>query len=191
MRSDLPADRLHRRLGVRPDDADAEPEADCEADPDCDARALWPHWRPDSVPGRRDRWWDTVRADPGRAGAIALGALAALAVLVTVFTLIRAHPAPVVSAKLPPVQPVSTTAGRSAGPPPMSDQPVVVSVVGLVKTPGVVTLSPGARVADAVSAAGGALDGADGIGLNLARRLADGEQVVVGIAAAPGGPAAL
>ena len=67
----------------------------------------------------------------------------------------------------------------------------MVSVVGLVKTPGLVTLTPGARVDDAVSAAGGALDGADTVGLNLARRLADGEQVVVGLAPAPGEPAAL
>ena len=67
----------------------------------------------------------------------------------------------------------------------------MVSVVGLVKTPGLVTLTPGARVDDAVSAAGGVLDGADTVGLNLARRLTDGEQVVVGLAPPPGEPAAL
>ncbi len=50
------------------------------------------------------------------------------------------------------------------------------------------TLSSGARIADAVSAAGGALDGADLIGLNMARRVADGEQIIVGIAAPPGEP---
>ncbi len=48
------------------------------------------------------------------------------------------------------------------------------------------TLAPGARIADAVSAAGGALDGADMLGLNLARRVTDGEQIVVGIAAPAG-----
>ena len=56
----------------------------------------------------------------------------------------------------------------------------VVSVVGLVHQPGLVTLAPGSRIADAVSAAGGALNGADLIGLNLAGRVADGQQIVVG-----------
>ena len=39
-----------------------------------------------------------------------------------------------------------------------------MSVVGLVHKPGLVTLSSGARIADALTAAGGALDGADLIG---------------------------
>jgi len=67
-------------------------------------------------------------------------------------------------------------------------EPVVVSVVGLVHTPGLVTLEPGARIADALDAAGGALDGADMLGLNMARRVTDGEQIVVGIGAPPGQP---
>lgn len=57
---------------------------------------------------------------------------------------------------------------------------MVVSVVGLVHTPGLVTLAPGARIADALQAAGGAVDGADTVGLNMARQLGDGEQIVVG-----------
>jgi competence protein ComEA len=68
---------------------------------------------------------------------------------------------------------------------------VVVSVVGLVHKPGLVTLTPGARIADALTAAGGTLDGADLIGLNMARRVTDGEQIIVGIVAAPGQPAAM
>ena len=79
-------------------------------------------------------------------------------------------------------------AGRA---PPKPEEPVVVSVVGLVHTPGLVTLNPGARIADALSAAGGALDGADLIGLNMARRVTDGEQIIVGIAGPPGEPAAM
>ncbi len=63
-----------------------------------------------------------------------------------------------------------------------------MSVVGLVHKPGLVTLSSGARIADALSAAGGALDGADLLGLNMARRVTDGEQIIVGIAAPPGEP---
>ena len=64
-------------------------------------------------------------------------------------------------------------------------------MVGLVHKPGLVTLAPGARIADALSAAGGATDGADLIGLNMARRVTDGEQIIVGIVAAPGQPAAM
>lgn len=56
---------------------------------------------------------------------------------------------------------------------------VVVHVVGQVRTPGLVTLSSGARVADAVAAAGGALSSADLGAVNLARLVADGEQVRV------------
>nr|WP_042194323.1 ComEA family DNA-binding protein [Kibdelosporangium sp. MJ126-NF4]CEL21246.1 comE operon protein 1, putative [Kibdelosporangium sp. MJ126-NF4]CTQ96186.1 comE operon protein 1, putative [Kibdelosporangium sp. MJ126-NF4] len=61
---------------------------------------------------------------------------------------------------------------------------IVVSVVGRVPRPGLVTLSDGARVADAVQAAGGASD-VDSLALNMARRLTDGEQVYVGIPPPP------
>jgi competence protein ComEA len=133
-----------------------------------------------------------VRADPGRAGAIALAAIAAIAVLVTIFTLMRDQPAPVVSAKLPPVEMASSaTRGPSPRPSAGPNQPVVVSVVGLVHTPGLVTLAPGARIADALKAAGGTTDGADTIGLNMARQIDDGEQIVVGIAPVKGQPAVL
>ena len=67
----------------------------------------------------------------------------------------------------------------------------MVSVVGLVRQPGLVTLAPDSRIADAVAAAGGTLSGADTLGLNLARHVADGEQVVVGIAMPAGKPPAL
>ena len=197
MRTELPADRLHRRLGADPDtdshadSADSEPDRDA---PDDDQNSLLPRWLPDS--SQRGGWIARLRADPGGAGAIGLAVVAALAVLITIFTLVRDKPAPVMSAKLPPVEKASTasprssaspSAGQSAGP----DRPVVVSVVGLVHTPGLVTLAPGARIADALQAAGGAVDGADTIGLNMARPLGDGEQIVVGLAPIPGQPRAL
>lgn len=65
---------------------------------------------------------------------------------------------------------------------------IVVSVQGLVGAGGLVRLEPGARVADAIDAAGGALDGADLLSLNLAQRLGDGDQVLVGVAPTDGGP---
>ncbi len=196
MHTELPADRLHRRLGNTagsPAEPDV-PEAAADAADD-DPKALLPKWLPDAT-GPHDTslrgWLAAVRADPGRSGAIALALVAALAVLVTVFTLIREDPRPVTSAKLPPVEMVASGSPRpSASPSTAPDQPMVVSVVGLVKAPGLVTVSPGARVAEAIEAAGGALPGADTVGLNMARHLADGEQVVVGITALPGAPPAL
>jgi competence protein ComEA len=61
---------------------------------------------------------------------------------------------------------------------------VVVDVVGKVRRPGVYRLPDGSRVDDALEAAGGALPGVDLSRLNLARKLADGEQVAVGVAGA-------
>ncbi|ORB18785.1 ComEA family DNA-binding protein [Mycobacterium noviomagense] len=191
MRTELPAQRLHRRLATQPD-GDSRADVVDDTAHDGDPNSLLPRWLPDGSAHTGAGWLARIRADPGRAGVIALAAIAALAVLVTVFTVLRNRPAPVMSAKLPPVEMVSS-ASRSptASPSPKADQPVVVSVVGLVHKPGLVTLAPGARIADALSAAGGAMDGADTIGLNMARQLGDGEQIVVGIAPAKGQPAAL
>jgi competence protein ComEA len=56
---------------------------------------------------------------------------------------------------------------------------VVVHVTGAVATPGLVTLGAGARVGDAVAAAGGLDPEADLVRVNLARMLTDGEHVHV------------
>lgn len=111
--------------------------------------------------------------------------------LVTIITLMRDDPAPVVSANLPSVEMAGTGSAAPSAPRTEAPGPLVVSVVGLVQTPGLVTMTPGARVAEAITEAGGALAGADTVGLNMARRLSDGEQVVVGVTAAPGAPPAL
>lgn len=64
----------------------------------------------------------------------------------------------------------------------------MVSVVGQVARPGLVRVPDGARVADVLAAAGDALPGADLATVNLARRVADGEQVAVGVPAAADTP---
>jgi competence protein ComEA len=56
---------------------------------------------------------------------------------------------------------------------------VLVHVLGAVVRPGLVELHPGDRVVDAVAAAGGFTPEADPAGVNLARPVADGEQLVV------------
>lgn len=194
MRTEQPLANLHRRLGARPGSAvDAgagNPESCGDFDEVGTDLQSPPSWVPDGRPPRGLAWLSSVRADPGRVGVLALGVLGSFAVLITVFTLIRQSPPPVASAKLPPVEMVSSVASPSGqSPPPPSE--VVISVVGLVREPGLVTLAPSARIADAVAAAGGSLTGADMVGLNLARRVADGEQIVVGIATPAGRPATL
>jgi competence protein ComEA len=73
--------------------------------------------------------------------------------------------------------PAPTPAASSTG--------VTVDVAGKVARPGLRHLPKGARVADALTAAGGALPGTDTTGLNLARPLADGEQILVGVSPPP------
>lgn len=65
----------------------------------------------------------------------------------------------------------------------------MVSVVGKVRKPGLVEVQAGARVADALKAAGGPRRGVDLTTLNLARKVVDGEQINVGAPAAPVGGA--
>lgn len=68
---------------------------------------------------------------------------------------------------------------------------LVVDVAGKVLRPGIYRLPTGSRVADALTAAGGAREGADLTGLNRARLLTDGEQVLAGVpGSAPSGPGA-
>lgn len=69
---------------------------------------------------------------------------------------------------------------------------VVVHVLGAVAAPGLYRLREGARVVDAVAAAGGFRADAERSGLNLARVLADAEQLVVPVVGAvpPAGSAA-
>ncbi|MGW8064770.1 helix-hairpin-helix domain-containing protein [Streptomyces ziwulingensis] len=71
------------------------------------------------------------------------------------------------------------TAGAGAG----AGAEIVVDVGGKVRKPGVHRLPAGSRVADALRAAGGVRSGTKTDGLNQARFLVDGEQVIVG---APG-----
>ncbi len=63
---------------------------------------------------------------------------------------------------------------------------VTVHVTGPVAHPGIVTLPAGARVGDAVQAAGGLASGADPGAVNLARPLADGELLDLAAPAFPG-----
>ena len=100
----------------------------------------------------------------------ALAVVAALVVLGAGLLAWRSRPT------VEPVAPSSPTAVVATGAPAM----LVVAVTGKVQKPGLVRLPSGSRVADAIEAAGGALPGTDLSTVNLARKLVDGELVVVG-----------
>lgn len=112
--------------------------------------------------------------------AVGVALLALAGVLLGGFYLWRSQPTPLPT---PRAEVVSSAASATPTPSPST---VVVDVTGKVRHPGVFTLPLGSRVVDAVRAAGGVRQGADTSTLNLARLLVDGEQVLVGVPAAPG-----
>ncbi|MFD8880862.1 helix-hairpin-helix domain-containing protein [Corynebacterium xerosis] len=75
------------------------------------------------------------------------------------------------------VPPGEVSAAEVPPPPPAE---IIVSVVGMVHHPGVVTVPGVARVADAINAAGGMLPEASPASVNLAAPLVDGQQILVG-----------
>ncbi len=81
-----------------------------------------------------------------------------------------------------PVAALPPTPGAAVTPAPAVSTPaaaLVVHVLGQVNRPGVYELPDGARAIDAIGAAGGLTPSADPSGLNLARPLVDGEQLLV------------
>jgi competence protein ComEA len=77
----------------------------------------------------------------------------------------------------PPTGEFSVSADETANE--VIEQFVYVHVVGEVQSPGMYQLPIGARLVDAVFAAGGLTEDADNASVNLARELSDGEQIVV------------
>ncbi|GAA3584661.1 hypothetical protein GCM10022198_04930 [Klugiella xanthotipulae] len=78
--------------------------------------------------------------------------------------------------------PVAAPTALSSEPPtpmPSPDNNAYVHVLGQVRVPGLYTVATGARVIDAVGAAGGVTARADMAAINLARVVVDGEQLYV------------
>jgi competence protein ComEA len=114
-----------------------------------------------------------------RRRALAVGAVVLLALVLAGKLLLRpARPA------VPP--PVRVAKSSTV---PASAARLFVNVVGAVRRPGLYRLKDGSRVADAVTHAGGPTPKAQIELLNLAARIADGEQIVVPRRGLPG-PAA-
>jgi competence protein ComEA len=77
----------------------------------------------------------------------------------------------------PPTGEFSVSADESVNE--VIEQFLYVHVVGEVQSPGMYQLPIGARLVDAVFAAGGLTEDADNASVNLARELTDGEQIIV------------
>ena len=137
-------------------------------------------------PGPPLRWPERIGAladatgtTPGRLAGGA--ALAVLAVLVGLW--VTRPPADPVETALPfasTTEVPASTAPRAAA--------VVVHVAGAVAHPGVLELPAGSRVVDAVDGAGGLTPEADGLRLNLAALVGDGERVYVPAVGEPDPP---
>ena len=109
-----------------------------------------------------------------RAELIALVAVVGVTVAGAGFWYVRSLPAP--------VQVRSGPSGTLVAAPTASASPatvILVDVAGWVRRPGVYEFAEGARVIDAIDAAGGARPGAVLSSLNLAAPLVDGTQVLV------------
>ncbi len=87
----------------------------------------------------------------------------------------RSLPRPVEVLARPEPPPVPAPGGSPSAAP----TAILVDVAGWVRRPGVYEFVSGARVIDAIEAAGGARPGADLQALNLAAPLADGTQILV------------
>jgi competence protein ComEA len=113
--------------------------------------------------------------DPGRRGALALVLVGVVAALVAGVVVLRGR-----SSEQPLAVPqLAGTPQSTAGP------QLVVDVEGKVRHPGLVRLPDGARVDDAIRAAGGVLPGVSTASLNLAQKVSDGQQVLVGLDLVP------
>jgi len=122
-----------------------------------------------------------------RGELIGLVALLAVTLGGTGLWYVRSLPRPVEVAAAPSGGTASAPASASPSP----ELVVLVDVAGWVRRPGVYEFTEGARVIDAIDAAGGARSGAVLEALNLAAPLTDGTQILVpregqeGVAPAP------
>ncbi len=125
----------------------------------------------------------------GREHLAAVAVVLLVGVASTSWAAFRAHTTPIAVATSPEVsvtQP-EPTPGSVQSPSPSPTPEIQVHVLGAVASPGVVKLPQGARVHDAVAAAGGMRSRARPGDLNLAAVVADGSQIVIGDSNDPGG----
>ena len=109
------------------------------------------------------QWWFDLYFSHNQKRA--LGLIAAIVLLLSVFIVIRGNTQ---SSAAPEIIPIT-----------IAEPEIFVDVTGAVNKPGVYTLTGKSRVIDAIKAAGDSAPGADLSTINLARVLNDGEQIYV------------
>ena len=109
------------------------------------------------------QWWFDLHFSHNQKRA--LGLIAAIVLLLSVFIVIRGNTQ---SSAAPEIIPIT-----------IAEPEIFVDVTGAVNKPGVYTLTGKSRVIDAIKAAGDSAPGADLSTINLARVLNDGEQIYV------------
>jgi competence protein ComEA len=127
--------------------------------------------------------------EPPREAINPLAKIIAIAVCVVALLVWLNRPTTLTKSALnTPGIPIAQPANNSDQTPPdqNSFDQIVIDVKGDVISPGLVTLSSGSRVADAIAAAGGLIVGADISTINLAERLSDGQMIYVGKAQSSG-----
>ena len=112
-----------------------------------------------------------------RRGLLVIG-IGAITLTIFFFLSSRTEAVPVLQEKSTSTGPISTNA-KSTAPGISSNQVIYIDVAGKVKTPGVYQLPEGSRVIDAITIAGGVKLGVSTSHINLARKLVDGEQVLI------------
>jgi len=126
----------------------------------------------------RPAWWESALSFSREHVVVVVVALV-VGVIFAVMTFQHSRAQP-----LPAAPSVSVSVEPSPTPTPSM---IKVHVLGAVAHPGVVSLPEGARVQDAIDAAGGLTADADPALLNLAAVVADGSQIVIGTVGSPAG----
>jgi competence protein ComEA len=182
----------HTRIRGRPD-PDRLPPVDLDLAP-------WPSdAEPPDVPaipgpGRHAHRWEGggwLRPGLGRAPLVGVLALVAAALAALCWWLLHTAAHPSAPVDLAPASAgrdaLATPAAAVSAAPGASGGKVTVDVEGRVRRPGIVVLDGGSRVIDAIRAAGGLRGSPRVTGLNLARVLVDGEQILVAVPATAAG----
>ncbi|HTW21084.1 MAG TPA: ComEA family DNA-binding protein [Mycobacteriales bacterium] len=141
--------------------------------------------------GELARAWAIDRSPPwshgvlGRlTGRAAAGTVLALVALVAAGVLLVRHHAAGPADPYQPSAGASVPIGQPSDPAPVASDAgssIVVDVGGRVRKPGLVTLPVGARVADAIAAAGGPLHHRELATIDLAARVSDGQLLLIGV----------
>ncbi|MFD6024769.1 helix-hairpin-helix domain-containing protein [Streptomyces griseoluteus] len=188
-RAPVPGEEVRRRAGQLFGEAPGESGNGSPGGVGAGTQAADSGWRERAGLALRDRlpMWVQARCGVERRGVLALGAVLALAAVLAGQHFWAGRTESVSAPRMVREAParVQGAGGASASAPASPGGQIVVDVSGKVRAPGIRRLPSGSRVADALRAAGGVRPGVREEGLNRARFLVDGEQIVVGASGPP------